>query len=63
MHWLVLGYTATPEVCKNSNVLCLSMCLSSSCSKSLSGCSLRLLVGSGVLAECHVGANGGLGDR
>ena len=32
----MLGYTATPEVCWNSNLLCLSMSLSSSCSKFLS---------------------------
>ena len=35
--WLVLGYTATPEVSWNSNLLSLSMCFSSSSSKFLSG--------------------------
>ena len=39
-----MGYTATPEVCWNSNMLCLSMCLSSSCSKFLSGLMYQLRV-------------------
>ena len=57
---LLMNRLASARVCLHSNVLCLSMCLSSSCSKFCG-----LLVGSSgeCLLECHVDAHGGLGDR
>ena len=54
------GYTATPEFV-GINMLCLSMCFSSSCSKVLSG--LRFQVTGWVVRECHVDAHGSLGDQ
>ena len=38
----MLGYAATPEVSWKSNMLCLSICLSSSCSKILSGLQFKV---------------------